>query len=49
MTEYLDVESQTSSDGNDGGDGDGVPGFGFGTGLAAIAGLLTTIAVRRRT
>lgn len=47
MSEYLDVESQ-SSDGNDGGDGDGVPGFGVGAGLAAIAGLLTTLAVRRR-
>ncbi|WP_226481179.1 hypothetical protein [Natrinema amylolyticum] len=42
----LDAASAEEEEGED--DSDSVPGFGLGVGLAAIAGLLTTLVLRRR-
>ncbi|WP_255682086.1 hypothetical protein [Natrinema sp. SYSU A 869] len=50
MRDYLGLDTEASSeetDSEDDSDSDSVPGFGLGVGLAAVAGLLTTLALRR--
>ena len=46
MSEFLETKSEDA--GKDDENADGTPGFGIGAGLASIAGLLTTLVLRRR-
>lgn len=50
MRSYLGLNTEDSeqTEGEDEDGSDSVPGFGLGVGLAAVAGLLTTLVLRRR-
>ncbi|ELY91235.1 hypothetical protein [Natrinema altunense] len=48
MRSYLGLNAEDSEQAEGENDSDSVPGFGLGVGLAAVAGLLTTLVLRRR-
>ncbi|RZH66547.1 hypothetical protein [Natrinema altunense] len=48
MRSYLGLNAENSEQAEGEDDSDSVPGFGLGVGLAAVAGLLTTLVLRRR-
>lgn len=50
MSDYLDVSSQSeeAAEEDEADDGDSIPGFGVGVSLTVIAGLLTTLVLRRQ-